>query len=236
VSLIMVFQSGAGLVLGADSRKTRGFSLKGPKTLDDSVKFIQLNADWGLLTYGLSVVGYRGITAFHEAVRASAGGGETQSLLTMGKAALERESLEWSRENPAIPRQDNDVGFILAGYDRMEHALRLYHFQSLSYQPKPIRQGCFVAGQWEIADFLIRNLFTEGLTMEKAEKLAAYIFDQTLVVEKTVGGDLHLARVTETDGFQWVSRARIEALAQENARYADFFKEQFSSALIDVSR
>lgn len=236
MSLIMVFQTGAGLVLGADSRKTRGFSLKGPKTLDDSVKFLQLNADWGLLTYGLSVVGYRGITAFQEAVRGTAGGVETPSLLAAGKAALERESLEWSRENPAIPRQDYDVGFILAGYDRMEHALRLYHFQSLSYQPKPILQSCFVAGQWEIADYLIRNLFTEGLAMEKAEKLAAFIFDQTLTVEKTVGGDLHLARVTEADGFQWVSRERIEALAKENARYADFFRQRFSSALLDASR
>ena len=231
----MVFQSDAGLVLGADSRKTRGFSLKGPKTLDDSVKFIQLNADWGLLTYGLSVVGYRGITAFHESVREAAGL-NTQSLLAAGKAALERESLEWSRENPAIPRQDYDVGFVLAGYDRMEHALRLYHFQSLSYQPKPIRQSCFVAGQWEIADYLIRNLFTEGLSMEKTEKLAAFVFDQTLTVEKTVGGDLHLARVTEAGGFQWVSRERIEALAKENARYADFFRQRFASALLDASR
>jgi hypothetical protein len=57
MTLAFALRGTNGLVLGADSRVT---SFEG--TADTSTKFLQVNREVGVLTYGLAEVGYKAIT------------------------------------------------------------------------------------------------------------------------------------------------------------------------------
>ena len=55
-----------------------------------------------------------------------------------------------------------------------------------------------------------------------------------MTVEKTVGGAIRLAIVTESDGFQWVPEEEIKHLLESNKTFLRFLQEHFYASLMSV--
>lgn len=234
MSLTIALTAIDGLVLAADSRTTEGYTLGGPRIRDDSVKFIQLNESWGVLTHGLSDIGLTGITSLKEEILNESGRRSLSSLLEKGTRIFNRSSSEWSRSNSEIGRRDKDVGFIIGGYDREEKGFKVFNFQSPDFLPMRLNSRCLLGGQWHIAKFFVRRLYTEGIILDSLTALAVYLLDATMTVEKTVGGAIRLATVTESKGFQWVTEDEIKRLLEANKTLRRLFQETFYASLLSA--
>ena len=234
MSLTIALMGTDGLVLAADSRTTEGYTLAGPRIRDDSVKFIQLNENWGVLTYGLSDIGQAGITALRGETLKHPDNLSLASVLEESTQIFSRVSSDWSRSNSEIGRRDKDVGFVIGGYDRKERGFRVFNFQSPDFFAKKLNGRCLLGGQWHIAKFLVRKFYTEDATAGYLKALAVFLLDATMTVEKTVGGAIRLAIVTESDGFQWVPEEEIKHLLESNKTFLRFLQEHFYASLMSV--
>jgi len=234
LSLTIALMGTDGLVLAADSRTTEGYTLAGPRIRDDSVKFIQLNENWGVLTYGLSDIGQAGITALRGETLKHPDNLSLASVLEESTQIFSRVSSDWSRSNSEIGRRDKDVGFVIGGYDRKERGFRVFNFQSPDFLAKKLNGRCLLGGQWHIAKFLVRKFFTEEATADSLKALAVFLLDATMTVEKTVGGAIRLATVTESKGFQWLQEEEIRRILESNRAFLKFFQEHFYASLLSV--
>ncbi len=235
MSLTIALKAVDGLVLAADSRVTEGYSLAGPKTRDDSVKFLQLNDDWGALTYGFSEIGHAGITSLKDEVLKRDGNSIVlNEMLDQAPHLFKRTSSDWAKSNPEIMRRDKDVGFIIAGYERQKKEFMIFNLQSPEFAPNQHQSGCLLAGQWHVAKFFVQKLYAGDISVEMLKGLGYFLLDATMSVEKTVGGAINLATVTESRGFQWVMEDEIRSIAEKNARFSKQFEEEFNSSLLSV--
>ena len=234
MSLTIALMGTDGLILAADSRTTEGYTLAGPKIRDDSVKFIQLNESWGVLTYGLSDIGQAGITALREKVLKGPGHLSLASVLEESTQIFSRVSSDWSRSNPEIMRRDKDVGFMIGGYDRKERGFRVFNFQSPDFLSNKLNGRCLLGGQWHISKFLVKKFFTEDAGTDTLKALAVFLLDATMTVEKTVGGAIRLAIITESKGFEWVQDEEMRRLLESNRTFCRYFQEHFYASLNSI--
>jgi predicted proteasome-type protease len=235
LSLTIVLKAADGLVLAADSRMTEGYTLEGPKTRDDSTKFMRLNDDVGVLTYGLLDIGYAGITSLKKEISRDSNHWLSLSpILNKGKLIFNKASSDWSKKNPEIKRGDKDVGFIISGYERSERKFGVFNFQSPEFVPNKLQGGCFLAGQWHMAKFFTNKIYNRDMTITVLKDLAFFLLSSTTTVEKTVGGKIHLATITESKGFHWISQDEVDSIAGRHRTYCSIFQKQFHSSLLRV--
>ena len=234
MSLTIALMGTDGLILAADSRTTEGYTLAGPKIRDDSVKFIQLNESWGVLTYGLSDIGQAGITALREKILTGPDNLSLASVLEENTEIFSRVSFDWSRSNPEIMRRDKDVGFVMGGYDKKERGFRVFNFQSPDFLSHKLNGRCLLGGQWHISKFLVKKCFTEDSRTDTLKALAVFLLDATMTVEKTVGGAIRLAIVTESKGFEWVQEDEMRRLLESNRAFRRLLQELFYTSLMSV--
>ncbi|MBI5575778.1 MAG: hypothetical protein HY896_05385 [Deltaproteobacteria bacterium] len=232
MSLTVALKAAYGLVMAADSRVTEGYTLEGPKVQDNSVKFIRLDRDWGVQTYGNSNIGSAGIGALRDRIEANASLAASQEgLLEECRAVFKRESEKWSRENPGNHRQDKDVGFVLAGYGKGSAEPVIVNFQSPGFLDENMRHGCLLAGQWHIARFFLQRLYIRDARLEKMKELAVLLLNATMKSEKTVGGAIRLAEITPEEGFRWATDEDVEALRKNSERLEGEFHELLHASL-----
>ncbi|MFQ5901891.1 MAG: hypothetical protein ACE5IH_10090 [Thermodesulfobacteriota bacterium] len=232
LSLTIALMAEDGLVLAADSRATEGYTLNGPKTTDDSIKFIQLKDDIGVLTYGFSEIGYSGITCLREEVERY---DSLTSILDKSIQLFSNTSSDWGKKNPEVKRRDKDVGFIVAGYDREGQGYKIFNSQSPEFLPQEVKSGCLMAGQWHVAKFFINRLYARDMTVNLVRELAVFLLSATMTVEKTVGGVIRLATITKPKGFQWISEDEVDSIAKRNKEFYKFFQQRFYSILLDLA-
>ena len=217
----MTIAAGGGLILASDSRTTKGYSLEGPKSRDNSLKFIQWDKNWAILTYGLTEIGLRGITTFREEAsqKIRQGSATARQCVTEVPALFQKLSEEWSQENGDFPRRDRDVGFVVAGYDTHEKAPKVLNLQSPAFEPNTVTSNYFIAGQWYIARYLMGYLYSDDISLKHAMRMAVYMLDETASVEPTVGGPVNLATVTKRAGVQWIPNDTIETMKTRNSGF-----------------
>jgi hypothetical protein len=229
----MFLRAPEGIVMAADSRVTEGYTLSGPKTRDDSVKFIQLSEDTGVMTHGIYDIGISGITTLKEKVqRKSNEKNSGLNFIDEGKQIFLNAHNEWTRENPDIERRDKDVGFIVGGLDRRDMSFKVYCLESPSFDPILINGNLFLSGQWHIARFLLSKFMTRKASLHGLKKMAAVAISATASVDKTVGGPVRVATITVSDGFQWLSNREMSAIAKLNESFRNYFQELLRSSLV----
>ncbi len=232
MSLAIALAGADALVLAADSRVTEGYTLSGPRTRDDSIKFVQLNDAWGALTYGIAEIGHAGLLALKDALARETGSfGSIGSMLDRGRDLLDRASTEWGRSNPAVARRAKDVGFILGGYDQETDAFRTFSLQSPEFAATSPPSGCLVAGQWHIAKYFLAALYARNMDVAALKRLAALLLSVTMAVDPQVGGSMRMATVTRGMAFQWVSDDENESLNRECQLFDGLFREGCRSVL-----
>jgi 20S proteasome alpha/beta subunit len=224
MTLAMALRAYDGLVLATDSRATSG-----PRRFDDtSEKFLQVNRDIGVMTYGLAVPGYAGISRLVETVKSK------RDELTYFRPIADvagnifrsayNDWLKGEQQEREIPA-DLKVGFILGGYDSTTNQFGISHWESPEFHERQFPEGDLVAAQWHISRFLVEKLFYPEMSVEKLRELAVFLLVETSISEPTVGGPLQLATITLSQGFQRLHEKDInEILRRSQKRFCLFHK------------
>lgn len=233
MSLVAVLGAPDGLVMAADSRMTKGYDLEGPKTRDDSEKFVQVAGGHGLLTYGLMEAGHLGIKTVQKEYPADLPGDFTIGrLLEFAADSFKNASESWGAGNPEVLRNENDLGFILAGYDKDRESPGIFHFMSPRFIPEEIKGNFILAGQWLVAKYCMMRLYRTGMSMDDLKDLAVFMFDATMSVDSTVGGTINMATLDKGAGYRRVTAAEISSIRENNEGAGLLFRELFHSALV----
>jgi len=224
MTLAMALRAIDGLVLATDSRITG----KGG-TADTSEKFLQVNRDIGVLTYGLAQPGYEGISQLVSEVNQNRWA--HFSTIADEAARIFQTSYENWLERQKEKRFHGVVGFILAGYDNLEtNQFLIVHYEiipsseqplgSLTMRPMP---GDLLAAQWHVARYLLTKFFYPEMTVNELSELAVFVIAETMAIEETVGGPIQMAIITQTAGFQRVHQQdTIRMLQSGQKRFAHF--------------
>jgi 20S proteasome alpha/beta subunit len=233
MTLAMALRAYDGLVLATDSRATGGPQ----QSVDTSEKFLQVNRDIGVMTYGLAVPGYTGISRLVETVK-----GRREELTYFkpiadaAGGAFQAAHADWltseQQQGRATP-PDLKVGFILGGYDSAANQFKISHWESPDFQERQYPQDYLMAAQWHIARLLLNKLFYPEIAVEQLSELAVFLLVETAVSEPTVGGPLQLATVTLSQGFQRLHEQDINEILRRNqkrfCRFRQLLLETFSS-------
>ena len=223
MTLAMALRAYDGLVLATDSRATGGPY----QSVDTSEKFLQVNRDIGVMTYGLALPGYTGISRLVETVKSK------REELTYFKpiadeagSIFQRAYVDWldseKQQGREVPPEFK-VGFILGGYDSATNQFKVSHWESPEFQER--EQGDLLAAQWHVARFLLNKLFYPEISVEQLGELAVFLLVETAVSEPTVGGPLQLATITLSQGFQRLHEQDInEILRRSQKRFCLFRK------------
>ena len=224
MTLAMALRAADGLVLATDSRITGK-----DRTADTSEKFLQVNRDIGVLTYGLAQPGYEGISQLVSEVNQNQWAHFSE--IADAAARIFQNSYESWLERQKEKQFHGVVGFILAGYDNLEtNQFLIVHYEitpspeqplgSLTMRPMP---GDLLAAQWHIARYLLTKFFYPEMTVNELSELAAFVIAETMAVEETVGGPIQMAIITQTAGFQRVHQQdTIRMLQSGQKRFARF--------------
>lgn len=216
MTLAMALRAIDGLVLATDSRITgRG------GTADVSEKFLQVNRDIGVLTYGLAQPGYEGISQLVSEVNRNQWA--HFSKIAEEAARIFQNSYASWLERQKEKRFYGVVGFILAGYDNLEtNQFRIMHYEITPDLQEPFRKraisGDLLAAQWHIARYLLTKFYYPEITVNELAELAVFLIAETMIVEETVGGPIQMATITQTVGFQRVHQQDIIRMLQSHQK------------------
>lgn len=233
MTLALALRCSDGLVMATDSRITGG-----PRqSADISEKFLQVNRDVGVMTYGLAVPGYTGIRKLVEEAHRDPSTYTTMATITskaqeLFKSAYE-QFLEQSRDaegNLPPGLEDAIVGFIIGGYDGNDTAqFRIYSSDNKS-DFQMVEQPNIMAAQWHLAALLNDFLAFPGMSVRYGLKVAVALMILTSVYERTVGGPIHLATVTIQEGFTLLHERESAALLEEIQPWFSIIKEAWMHA------
>ena len=221
MTLAMALRAVDGLVLATDSRITGNGG-----TADTSEKFLQVNRDIGVLTYGLAQPGHEGISKLVSEVNQN-------QWAHFSKIADEAARVFQNSYESWLARQEEKrfygaVGFILAGYDNLEtNQFLITHYEITPDAEQSFRQrsmpGDLLAAQWHIARYLLTKFYYPQMTVNELADLAVFAMAETMAIEETVGGSIQMAIITQTAGFQQVHQQDIIRMLQSHQkRFAHF--------------
>lgn len=229
MTLAFALRGSNGLVLGADSRISSSIG-----TADTSTKFLQVNREIGILTYGLAEVGYKSISGLVDKVNGYSDftATSTPRIVHFSEIARRTQEIckktydeftaEVKKKNPNVTDIDLKTGFILAGYDANEsNQFKIYHFESPSFNIED--RADIIAAQWHISQFLSDHFYYKEMDVEQLKRLAVFMLIETETISTTVGGRLKIATVTLENGFQLLNEQEIQDIICENQhRFAEF--------------
>jgi 20S proteasome alpha/beta subunit len=229
MTLAMALRGCDGLVLATDSRVTKR-SIRGSgmevSTADTSEKFLQINRDTGVMTYGLANPGYQGISRLAQYAK-------QKPLLYFSDVVeaaeriFDQEFGKWSTKEVKKGRRVDEsglVGFIVGGYSSETNSFEICHWESPEFEIKKYRTF-LIAAQWHIARFLINHLWYPEISVKQLIDFAVFVMIETASAEPTVGGPIQLATVTLDRGFQRIPLKDVEEIIQRNQkRFSDFRK------------
>ncbi len=230
MTLAFALRGSNGLVLGADSRVSSALG-----SADTSTKFLQVNREIGILTYGLAEVGYKSIHSIVDQVNGYSDFSATATPRIVHFSEITRKTqeickktyddivTEIKKKDPKITDRDLTVGFILAGYDANEtNQFKIYHFESPDFKIEE-RPGDIIAAKWHISQFLSNHFYYQEMDVEQLKRLASFMLIETGVISTSVGGKLKIATVTLENGFQLLNEKEIQGIISENQpRFAKY--------------
>jgi len=235
MTLALALQGSNGLVLGTDSRVTSvqvdASGQPQEVTRDTSEKFLQVNRDIGVLTYGLAEPGYSGISHLVEEAKRQRFP-SFQDIESAAQGIFQNEFNNWvsAQQQPQVARQ-RVVGFVLAGYDSIHtNQFKVTSFQSThDFQAAEVVTPTFLAAQFHVAQYLIVKLYYSEMMVDQLKELAVFLMLETMSVEPTVGGPIQAATVTLRNGFQRVSEDEIDQLIRRCQPRVQAFRKQLIS-------
>jgi hypothetical protein len=215
MSLAIALRGYTGLVLAADSRAT------GPtgSSEDTSEKFLQINRDTGVLTYGLKDPGYSGITKLVEVTKAQRFESFAR-ITTEAQAIFRAEYQHWlaSANLPAgMVLPPGSVAFLVGGYDAVHsNQFKVTSYNAPDFDPVTVEMPKLLAARWHIAEAVTALFFYPEMTVSQLARLAVLALMETMTMDPTVGGPMQLATITWHQGFRKVTEDEILKYIEDN--------------------
>lgn len=221
MSLALAIRGADGLVLASDSR------VSSPEGREDtSEKFVQVNRDTGVMTYGAAVPGFNGISSLARQVRADQEHYSTfDAIADLAQTTFQQAYQEFI-DGVELPegveldqvRSQLAVGFVLGGYDHVKNNFQVVRYNSgEGLQRTEVRQKrTFAAAQWHIAEFLFNHVYYPEMAVEQLVDFAVMILLETQTTEDSVGGPIQLAMVTLEQGYQRLHEQDIRPIIRRN--------------------
>jgi 20S proteasome alpha/beta subunit len=216
MTLALALRAADGLVLATDSRVTGGPQ----RSADISQKFLQVNRDLGVMTYGLAIPGYRGMARLVNEVNPP----NQRRLAYFSEISALAENIfrdEYNSWLNSLAPQERAlvspmaVGFILGGYDSNETSqFRVLHWGSPAFVVE--ERPDVLAAQWHISGFLSKLFYYQEISVAQLKRLAVLCLTETSGVEPTVGGPIQMATVTLAEGFKRIYEQKIHQLLLKN--------------------
>ncbi|PKM47878.1 MAG: hypothetical protein CVV03_01475 [Firmicutes bacterium HGW-Firmicutes-8] len=209
MTLALALRGSNGLVLASDSRKSGWGSSQ-----DTSEKFMQVNRDVGVMTYGWTTPGNIGIKRLVEHVKDN----QLAHFSQISTAAETIFKKEYEDTVAQIKKQGmlGDpplVGFILAGYDSIEaNQFKIVNWESPDFEIFEEANGSLMRAQWPLSKFLMTILYYPEITVGKLKELAVLLMTSTSSVEDTVGGPIQLAEITYDRGFTKIGNEEVDKI------------------------
>jgi 20S proteasome alpha/beta subunit len=224
VTLALALRAADGLVLATDSRVTGGQQ----RSADVSQKFLQVNRDLGVMTYGLAIPGSRGLLKLVNDVNPPHARrlAYFTEISELAGRVFREEFEKWVQELPEEQRPEitsaQSVGFILGGYDSNETSqFRILHWSSPAFEPE--ERSDILAAQWHVSGLISRFLYYPEMSVAQLKKLAVFCLIETSAVESTVGGPIQMATITLAEGFKRIYEQEIQQMLLDNQpRHARF--------------
>jgi 20S proteasome alpha/beta subunit len=209
MTLALVIRCANGLVMASDSRMTGGSR----GSADISEKFLQVNRDVGIMTYGLAVPGYTSIRNLVEEVRQYPGLYSSISAITTKAQTVCQQAFITSGAQGI-------VGFIIGGYDGNDTSkFVIYSCSSQNtFHFEEQLGNTFIAAQWHLSQWLFPFLGYSGISVEYGLKVAMVLMILTSTFEPTVGGPNHIATVTIDEGFTLLHERDVNDLVRKSQR------------------
>ena len=210
MTLALALRGSNGLVLASDSR------MSGMQSKDDSTKFLQVNRDIGVMTYGLAIPGNAGIRKLREKVNQK----QLAHFSQISSEAREVFFEEYKRfcdhlqnlEPPQYPT--SMLGFILAGYDSYEsNQFKIYSYESPDFIPNETTD--IKAAQWHMSRLISDYLQYPQMTLNELKQLVVIQMLTTSAYEDTVGGPIQMATVSYSKGFHQLAQDEINVLVEK---------------------
>lgn len=227
MTLAIALRCADGLVMASDSRVTGGPT----RSADISEKFLQLNRDVGIMTYGLAVPGYVGIRQLREEVRQNPATYPTMTAITNRAATLFPQIHQgFIQQNPGVAGEI--VGFIIAGFDGNDTSqFRIFSCDSRgNFNFEEVSGPSLMAAQWHLAESLYRLLAYPGMAVQEGLRVAVLLMVLTSSFESTVGGPIHLATATLDEGFTLLHEREVSSLIREVQPYLVTLKRAWIEA------
>jgi 20S proteasome alpha/beta subunit len=223
MTLAFVLRCTDGLVMASDSRITGGTG-----SADISEKFLQVNRDIGIMTYGLAVPGYRSIRNLVEEVRGNPGMyPSVATITTRAQTVCQQTFQQFVQQNtppggvtpPSI--SNGLVGFIIGGYDGNDTSkFVIYECSSQNnFQFNEQLGNNFIVAQWHLAHWLYPFWGYSGMSVDYGLKVAILMMILTSSFEASVGGSIHIATVTIDQGFDLLHEKDVAKLVNEVQPY-----------------
>lgn len=205
MTLAIALRGSNGLVLASDSR------VSGAKSKDDSIKFLQVNRDVGIMTYGLAIPGGNSIRKLRDNVSQKQLAHFSQIVEETRIVAQEEFNIFFSQypQNPF----SSTVGFILAGYDSYEsNQFKIFSYESPFFMPT--ENTDVKAAQWHLSQVLCDYLQYPQMTVEQLKELAVIQLLETSSFNATVGGPIQMATVSYEKGFRQLQQEEVHRLIE----------------------
>lgn len=215
MSLAIGLRGYTGLVLAADSRAT---SPAGSSD-DTSEKFLQINRDTGVLTFGLKDPGYGGIVKLVEQTKARRFESFAR-ISTEAQAIFTAEYGSWiagAQLPPGTMLPPGSVSFLIGGYDAVHsNQFKMVSYASPDFAPQAVDIPTLLAARWHIAQTIVNFFFYPEMTVRQLARIAVLALMETMANDPTVGGPIQLATITWDQGFRKVSEQEILRMIEEN--------------------
>ena len=233
MTLVFALRGSNGLVMGADSRIT------GPDdTADTSTKFLRVNREVGILTYGNADIGHNTINRIVDKINNYDDFGRGKRTVHFSEIQkisedifkdtfdtklqelndkVKEENLKIDSSHPSL-----FTGIVLSGYDANEtNQFKIVYWDSPDFTVKS--RADIIAAQWHISQFISNHFYYSEMDVEQLKRLAVFMLIETETVSISVGGQLKLATVTLDQGFQLLNEKNIQSIIRENQpRFAKY--------------
>ena len=223
MTLAIALRARGGLVMASDSRMTVADPAHGIlATRDFSDKFLQVNRDVGVMTYGLAEPGNRGILRLVAEAAKDRRAFATYPGVVESATPIFRSVWEEFVSESGSPPQGT-VAFVVGGYDMVEtNQYRVTHFSLAgNFAAEPRDQPVFLSAQWHLSQYLADLLYSQEMTVDTVKELAVLMLTATGEASPGVGGPIQLATVTAATGFRQAHEDEIlSVLSRNESRFA----------------
>lgn len=232
MSLALALRGYEGLVLAADSRATKPTGA----SEDTSEKFLQINRDTGVLTFGLKDPGYIGIAKLVEASKAQHF--ETFEVTKSRAQTIFQQEYQAWLPTGGIPQgtvlPPGSLCFIIGGYDAVHsNQFRVVFYTSPDFVPQDIQGPTLLGARWNIAQSVVDFFFYPEMAVGQLARIAVLALTETMAIDLLVGGPIQLATITWSQGFHKFSEDEILALIKGNQALIGGFCDELNSLFME---